>query len=83
MATQDKKPKGFGQDEANKLALSLVPKDDKIRYGKTPGGTTLDRYDILYVTSDKNVFFKDKRGQAQNHASKFKLQLFTVQNTKK
>ena len=83
MATQDKKPKVFGQDEANKLALSLVPKDEKVRYGKGPDGKTLDRFNILFVTSDKNVFFKDKEGQARNHASKFKLQLFTVQNTKK
>ena len=81
--TIEVKSKTFGQDEANKLALSLVPKDEKVRYGETPSGKLIDRFDVLFVTSDKNVFFKSKEGQARNHASRNKLELFTVKNISK
>lgn len=73
--------KKFGIEEATKLASSYIPKDDKDRYTvveKNGDQITSDNYDVMFVTSDKNVFFKSKEGQARNHANKFKLELFTV-----
>lgn len=79
-------PKKFGIEEATKLASSYIPKEDKDRYSvveKSGIEVTTDNYDVMFVTSDKNVFFKSKEGQARNHANKFKLELFTVKPEKK
>lgn len=80
------KPESFGIKEATKLASSYVPKSNKDRYSTVERGgieEVTDNYDVMFVTSDKNVFFKSKEGQARNHANKFKLELFTVKPVKK
>lgn len=80
------KPESFGIKEATKLASSYVPKDKEGRYSieeKDGQEVATDNYDVMFVTSDKNVFFKSKEGQARNHANKFKLELFTVKPVKK
>lgn len=81
-----KKPESFGIKEAEKLASSYIPKGKEGRYSieeKDGVEVTTDNFDVMYVTSDKNVFFKNKEGQARNHANKFKLELFTVKPVKK
>ena len=81
-----KKPESFGIKEATKLASSYIPKGKDGRYSieeKDGEEVTTDNFDVMYVTSDQNVFFKSKEGQARNHANKYKLELFTVKPVKK
>lgn len=75
--------KGFGQKEADKLAASYIPNDEEKRYRtiiKDGEEMKEDKYDVIYVTSDKNVFFKMNEGEARSHANKLKLQVFEVKN---
>jgi hypothetical protein len=80
-ATKKIQPKEFGQQEAEKLAASYVPKEEEKRYenafidGKD---IQVDKFDVMYVTSDKNVFFKKNEGSARTHARNNKLELFTI-----
>lgn len=71
----------FGQKEADILAASYVPKDDAKRYHtvmRYGNEIVTDRFDIMYVTSDGNVFTKHKEGMARTHARKQKIEVFTV-----
>jgi hypothetical protein len=76
-------PKKFGQEEAAKLAASYVPKDEEKRYEIVfkdgDKDIQIDKFDVMYVTSDKNVFFKWNEGQARVHARDQKLELFTIE----
>jgi len=65
--------KSFGIEEATKLASSFIPKDDK----------ETSNYNVMYVASDKSVFFKSNEGLARRHAIRNKLELFTVKPVKK
>lgn len=79
---ESKKPKEFGQKEAEKLAASYVPKDEEKRYEtvfKDGKDVQMDKFDVIYVTSDKNVFFKWNEGQARIHARDQKLELFRIE----
>lgn len=73
----------FGQKEADKLAASFIPKDEKDRYNvvmQNGKEVNIDKFDVMYVTEDKNVFFKNKEGEARSHARKRNLKIFTVLN---
>lgn len=66
--------------DAKEHAIKYLPGDDKRYSTAVINGeeVQVDNYDIMYVTSDKNVFYKANEGDARSHANKKKLQLFEV-----
>lgn len=72
-------PKGMTQAKAEKLAKTFLPKKEAERFEKiVVDGKQVnsDKFDVMYVTSDSNVFYKKSRHSAIAHARKNKLELF-------
>lgn len=79
---ESNKPKEFGQKEAEKLAASYVPKSEEKRYEtvfKDGKDVQIDKFDVMYVTEDKNVFFKQNEGEARSHARDRKIKLYRIE----
>lgn len=79
---EPKEAKIFGMEEAKKLASSYIPEDESKRYmvvQKDGKDVNVDQFDVMYVTSDKNVFYKANEGEARSHARKNKLELFKIE----
>ena len=82
---EPERPAINSQKEAEALAKKYVPKSDKDRYEKVTrpekaDPVKIDKYDVLYVTEDCNVFMKDNEGSARSHASRHNLKIFEVKN---
>lgn len=67
------------QSDAEKLAKSYVKGDQFETIIKDGEEVQMSKYDVIYVTSDKNVFFKWNEGSARNHARNKGLKLFKVE----
>lgn len=68
--TELKKTGEFGQSEAAELAASYLPNDGKFDAA----------HKVIWVTSDKSVFYAHNHGAARTHADRNNLKLFKVKN---
>lgn len=69
-------------EQAKKFAQAYILKDED-RYEtiiKDNKEVKADKCDIMFVTSDKNVFFKQHEGSARAHARRNGLKVFEVKN---
>lgn len=68
-------------EDAKKLAEKFLPKDESKRFEKGMHGNkevNIDKFDVMYVTSDGTVFYKQNEGSARAHSRERKLELFEV-----
>ena len=71
------------EKQAKELAKKYIPNKKEDRYEiiiKDGEEVKSDRCDVMYVTEDRNVFFKQNEGEARNHAKKLGIKLFTVKS---
>lgn len=69
----------MNQKDAEKLASKYLPKDRYEKIMKDGKEVMVDKFDVMYVTSDNNVFYKENEGSARAHARDQKLKLFKVE----